>query len=281
MTQTMSNDFLKGVRLVEELSPLEELSLINISYSRLNTILDETYGCEAKYFYNYIIGLPSGSNQYAVLGNIVHRALENSVKNDTELDEPTLFAEFEYAKREFDPDGKIESKVITAGITMLRDYYERHKKERYSTKIAQYPEIIGNEESFEIVIGNGKIRGFIDLVYQLKNDIYIIDYKTGSTEVAKYKVPTNTQLGIYALAMKKRYPDKKIHASLYYLKSNNLKTHTFEEEDYINTIQTLKGQISNLVNLPFYRPTQNARTCRYCEYATGICPTGKSRTRNY
>ncbi len=274
--------YLDKVKNVDELDPLQQLGLIDVSYSRLNTLLDEKYGCDLKYFFNYIVKIRSSSGPAALLGNVIHQALEFSVKNDQELDEVTLYSEFEKALEQYDPDGTlIPQEMVSSGKIMVREYYDRHKKTKYSSTISLYPEILGNELAFEIVVAGGRIRGFIDLVYQLDDTVFIIDFKTGKNEVANYKVPTNTQLGIYALAMKKMFPDKTISASLYYLKSAKQKTHVFSDEDLEEMVGEIESQIKYLKTKKDFKPTSNEYTCRYCDYAQkAICPTGKSRLRS-
>lgn len=272
--------YLDRVRLPEELSKLEQLSLIPLSYSRLNTILDKTWGCGLKYFYQYVLKIPSESNQHAVLGNIIHEALEMAVANDKDLDEIELFAAFEMAQAKFDPNDEIEPDVIYRGKQMLNEYYMRHKKDRYSERISIYPTIIGKEVPFEIVIGTGKFRGYIDFVYEMDDIVYIIDYKSGKHEVPQKHIPTNTQLGIYALAMKKAYPDKTIHGSLYYLQSAKQKSHDYTDEDLEGIVNTLESQVKTLVDTLHFKPTENERTCYSCDYAKKeVCPTGVARLR--
>jgi ATP-dependent exoDNAse (exonuclease V) beta subunit len=274
------SNYLDRVRWVDDLSALEQLALRDVSYSRLNTILDPQWGCDLKYFYQYILKYPGGSNQAAILGNIIHEALEKSVFNDQPLDEVTLFSEFEYAQEKYDPDNEIDPEIILMGKRMLREYFERHKKDKYSSRISIYPEILGKELAFEIVISTGKIRGYIDFVYKIKDTVYVVDYKSGKHEVAEKNIPTNTQLGIYALVMKKLYPDHKIHGGLYYLKSAKLKSHLFTDEDLAGIVSTLEGQINDLVDKIHFKPTENERVCYYCTFAEqGICPTGKARLK--
>lgn len=277
----MTTDYLERVRWVDDLSEFEKLALIDVSYSRLNTVLDPFWGCEAKYYYQYILKYPGGSNSAAVLGNIIHEALENTIANDRPLDQVELLAEFEMAQKKYDPDNEIPADLIQSGKVMLREYFERHKKDKYSKIMPNvYPTILGKELQFEIVVSTGKIRGYIDFVYELDNTVYVIDYKSGKSEVAEKNIPTNTQLGIYALVMKKMYPDKNIKGSLYYLKSARLKSHTYSDEDLAGIVATLTGQINTLVDTNMFHTTQNERTCYNCEFAkNAICPTGVSRLK--
>lgn len=272
--------YLDRVRYPQDLNDLERLSLINLSYSRLNTILDKTWGCGLKYYYQYVLKYPDQSGPHALLGNIIHEVLELCIDNDKEYDEVDYFATFEVSQKKFDPENTIPADLIYKGKQMLQKYYNKHKKDKYSARISLYPTILGKELPFEIVIGNGKFRGFIDLVYEMDGVVTVCDYKSGATEVPDKYVPTNTQLGIYALAMKKAYPDKKIIASLSYLQSEKVKAHEFTDEDLEGILETLEGQVADLVGLFHFKPTTNERTCYNCTYAqNGLCPTGKSRLK--
>jgi RecB family exonuclease len=70
------------------------------------------------------------------------------------------------------------------------------------------------------VLGSYLISGYIDRIDSWGEDgVKIIDYKTGKWEVSPKDIPTNLQLGIYAMAVDYLYPDKNIYAELYYLRS--------------------------------------------------------------
>jgi hypothetical protein len=74
------------------------------------------------------------------------------------------------------------------------------------------------EDSFEIEINGIIVRGFIDLWYRIKNEIYIIDLKT-STKFSKKDLPKKSrQLLLYAIALSEKYPDYKIHLQFNMLK---------------------------------------------------------------
>lgn len=75
-----------SVKLIEELNDFEKLSLIPISYSRLNT-LDM---CEAKYFFSYILKEPQTFGAAATLGNILHKVLEEKLEPNEIIDKNQL-----------------------------------------------------------------------------------------------------------------------------------------------------------------------------------------------
>lgn len=69
------------IKQYDNLSDFEKLSLVDFSYSRIDTYNQ----CAAKYFYSYIQKEPRQFNAAATLGNIVHSVLENTLDNNKEL----------------------------------------------------------------------------------------------------------------------------------------------------------------------------------------------------
>lgn len=272
------------VKYLDEVDPLVRLALIPLSNSRIETIFGD-WGCEAKYFYNYVLKEPDPGNPAALLGNVVHQVLENLIENDVKLSLEDLHVEYKKQLKIYDPDHWINSDLRDAGSIMIDDFFEANKDEKFvsqekvETTSDKY--IIGKELGFEIAIGLAHIRGFIDRIDYLGDTIEITDYKTGKNEYPAKHIHKNLQLGIYALAAKKMYPDKQIYASLYYLRSGRKKGHLFTDDD-LNTVAKNIIDITNkLCDIKQFKTTSNKRICRYCPHAaSGICSTGK-RVLNY
>lgn len=264
-----------AVRLLDELTDLEKLALIPVSYSRLDTYFNASFGCKAKYFYQYIVKEPRGFGSAALLGNVVHQVLENCLESNMQITDE-LMAQFENefatAHQELDVDSIITQDQINTGINMLQEFVDRHSGERLGE--------IHKELPFEIVIGSALIRGFIDRVDIGTHRVSIRDYKSGSYEVAKKDVSRNLQLGLYASAASKLFPDKEIYAELYYLKSGRQKGHLFEPDDLQAIESNLTSLVSELLVRQNYEPTPNPRACYGCDYASnGVCPIGAKRVR--
>jgi RecB family exonuclease len=254
------------VKKIEDISYLEKLTLIDFSYSRIDTYLY----CPAKYFYSYILKEPRTFAPYAVLGNIIHTVLENVLDNDKELNLAELQEEYQASKQAYDPDSLISNDLIGAGKVMIDEFYDLNIGKEFN--------IYAKELEFNIIIGSYKIRGFIDRVDIINDNVYIIDYKSGKKEVAAKDVSTNFQLGIYALALSDMFPDKNITASLYYLRSGRLKSHTFSKEDLANVKESLIKMLNKIINDTNFLPTPNSRACYMCDHAkSGACGTGAYR----
>lgn len=258
-----------NIKSYDELSELEKLSLVDFSYSRLDTYNQ----CAAKYFFSYIKREPRQFNPPAVLGNIVHEVLENILSNDKPLDLLELKSEYEVNIPKWDPDKKISDDLLLAGNTILEDFYDTHSDQEFH--------IFDKEMSFELIIGTYRIIGFIDRVDIIGNRVNIVDYKTGKWEVALKNISDNLQLGIYALAASNLFPDKEIYAELYYLRSGKRKGHLFSKDDLEKVKFKLIENITSIINDNNFTPTSNVRLCSFCDHAkTEVCGVGAYRNRS-
>ncbi len=249
----------------DDLSEFEKLAVQTSSYSRLSTF----DWCPAQYFYNYITKYPQEFGDKALLGNVIHKALEVSLVDGEEVNLRDLLENYRAAYEEYDPDETIISAELYAqGIEMLQDYVAR---EAGVPTQQTTPEL-----SFNFVFHSTLFRGFIDSVYITDTDVYLIDYKSGKFEVGPKDVPTNLQLGIYALYMKHLYPDKTITAHLYYLQSGRKKGLTYTDEDFVGIQERLRATIDGVRNTTNYLPTKDKWKCKSCSYAKDdTCPTGR------
>lgn len=259
------------IRAYEDLSSIEKLSLVDMSYSRVNTYSM----CPAKYFYSYIVKEPQVFSAPAVLGNIVHDVLEDHV--GAELSYKEMAVTFEQYRNVYDPQGQINPDLLDAAYAMLAEYVDRHDGEEVN--------VLAKEKEFSIVIGPALVRGFIDRIDQIDDTcIHILDYKTGKFEETKVK--DNLQLGIYVLACSFLYPEvNTFKADLYYLRSGKRKGHTFTRNDLPNLENRITSAIYDIINDTQFNTTTNMRICGFCEHATsGTCRFGviqKSKLKRY
>lgn len=175
-------------------------------------------------------------------------------------------SEYDKHKVSYDPDGKISKELISVGETVLNEFFDENPGATFN--------VFDKEYEFKFVIGNYLVLGYIDRIDLYDDEVIIIDYKTGKWEVSQKELPNNLQLGIYALAASLAFPNKKITAELYYLRSGRHKRHTFTPEDLENVKLNIINSIQQIVNDTSFTPTSNGRICSYCEHAkTGACPT--------
>ncbi len=97
-----------------------------------------------------------------------------------------------------------------------------------------------NEWGFGIKIKNGVLQGQIDAWAELKNEIHVLDYKTGSSD---YHKKAFDQLALYTLAlvkMKQISTDKKIIHSILYPTEKKIIQKTFENALAFEKVTNLK-----------------------------------------
>lgn len=257
------------IRKYEDLTELERLSITDFSYSRIDTYIS----CPAKYFYSYILKEPRQFGAAAVLGNIVHSTLESCVSNESPLDFRYLKQEYLKQIPEWDPDELIPRELIDVGHVILDEFYDQHEDKVF--------DVFAKEMPFRFIIGSYAINGFIDRVDVIGNRVHISDYKTGKWEVSAKEAPNNLQLGIYALAASLEFPNHEIYAELYYLRSGRKKGHLFSAEDLQRVKERIIEMANKIVNEQNYLPTNQYRTCSYCDHAkSGACGVGAFRNRN-
>lgn len=255
------------IRFKDELSDLEKLALIDMSYSRLDTY-DQ---CHAKYFHTYITKEPRTFGPAAALGNVVHGVLEKAVGKPLDLGE--MLVSMVEQREKYDPGHEIGQELMEVGEHLITEFVDNHGAEVFN--------VIGNELPFQMVIGSANLIGYIDLVTRERNQIRITDYKTGKWEVASKNIPDNLQLGIYALAASHYYPGETIHAELYYLRSGRRKGHTFQPEELDAVYKRVLAQVNEIINRTNFTPTNDARACNICDHGkSGVCPIGAARLRN-
>lgn len=253
----------KLIRSRDDLTPLEDLALIDVSYSRLNT-LDF---CSAKFFYTYILREERTFGPAASLGNIIHAALE-----ETEWDRPLDLYELHQLYRQhrprFDPKNEIDDNLIDAGYQMLAEFVERHEDEAFN--------VLAVEQPFHFILGTAAFSGYIDRIDRKPDGVLsITDYKTGKNEVAAKNIAGDLQLGAYALAASLLYPEEEvIYAELYYLRSGRRKGHLFTLSDLEEIEQNLLARVNDLIETDDFKFTPNRRICSFCDFRE-ICPIGK------
>jgi len=253
------------IRTREELTPLEDLALIDASYSRLST-LDF---CAAKWFYSYTIQEPRVFGAAASLGNVIHEALEQT-DWDQELNLAELLQLYRECRPKYDPNNDIPNDLIDAGYQMLTEFVDRHKGEIFN--------VLAVEQPFHFILGTAAFSGYIDRISRNDNGILVItDWKTGKSEVAAKNIANDLQLGVYALAISQLYPDEEvIYAELYYIRSGHRKGHLFTKEDLAIVEQRLIERINGLIETDDFKFTPNKRICSFCDFKA-ICPVGKRR----
>lgn len=172
-----------------------------LSYSKMNTFFE----CPFKYYCDNVLKLTPYEDTFDTwLGSICHYILSKIYNEDYDFDK---------VKEEFIKDNSFElteeNKVFMQKV--LDELKEAITFIKGLNNISKYQEI-ECEKYIETAVDNIKFVGIVDKIMHYKNNIVIVDYKTGNPDIdlrlANYGL--NLQLPTYAYLIKTIYPDSNI-----------------------------------------------------------------------
>jgi len=239
--------------------------------------------CPRKYYYRYIEELPSLPSIYLLRGKIVHTVLENFFDIEKKIDSEDglrvhLFWLFDkiwtenYSELlELEMDERKLKSYYDESNKMLQNWFNRFRKklrnqlENGSTFSKAFKHLTPIREE-EFISKKYDVHGFIDAVYEMNDNIMIIDYKTGrkGDMTPEYRL----QLGIYAVMyeeVKGKKPnvvgiDFLNHSELMMPVDDHLITEAKREVTLIHT----KTTTENKADYPI-------KTGPLCKWSTGQC----------
>lgn len=250
---------------------LAELKLSSLSYSQITTF----EACPLKYQFRYLFHLPQAPNASLSFGISVHNALRD------------FYAELKKHPEHLDSDMQplidqfLDKNWINAGYASraiqlqekenARKALHKYYKKNHDTASVTH----AIEASFKFKLNGITISGRIDRIDKLTDGTYeIIDYKTGSAD--HYRVNTDMQLSLYALAAQKSLHIEVSKLSLHFVETGEILTTTRNEkqlakceESILETAEEIKtGQF---VPKPGYQ-------CGSCDFRL-ICPAAMAVLR--
>jgi len=194
----------------------------HLSYSQINTFSN----CPHKYKLLYIDKVKVVSESIeSYMGKVVHEVLEwmynkkldyyiwdNIEDKYKEIWKKKWHSEIYIALIKKQNDRNYFMKL---GLECLRNYYNNNSGPNIETK-----NIIDNEIVINTKIGKYTFKGVIDRLDENEEYVEIHDYKTGKANT-KRMMKKDMQLVVYLLAIKNRYPNKKIALNWHFLKKKN------------------------------------------------------------
>lgn len=245
--------------------------MIKLSVSSIDTF----NSCPKKYEYRYVekIKIDQPAHNFTEFGSCAHLILEhfhNRVTKDTPKSEykDIMKASFKDAVTDSQFDPTILRSYVWSpngdrpGFEYLKEIAGRYLEEIDKNGL---PNVIGTEVPYEFEVADGVVvRGFIDRIDKLSDGSYkVVDYKTSKDP----KYLKSFQLLVYAIAIKRMYPDAdKISGSFVLLK------HDFEEVkfdfgtmDLENAFSTILKKANAIRNEKVW-PKNQTRLCDWCEY---------------
>ena len=237
-----------------------------ISATRLKTFLT----CKRKYYYKYIEHIygheiPKDMPKEYEIGNAVHSALNNlySKKNSYESVENLrrdLNKELDLACG----DSELDKYLIAMQKRRLEKFCEAEIK-----RFNEGWHVESCEESFEVNFAGAKLTGQIDRVDKKQNEIFVLDYKTGSYATYNknsFTDATDFQLEFYYLLAGGL--GNVIGCGFYDLKDSKIVEEPFLKEK----LAVLESNLTDLLNLQEinFELCEDIKNCTFCDYAT-IC----------
>ncbi len=245
--------------------------------------------CRRKYYYQYIEKLPVQPNIHQVWGNIAHSALENFFTiNTAQLNEENFARKCRESIQTFllyhwkQSQGKLRQ--LQLNQDQERFYFEEtmlmlmnwvnHFVEDLSALMKK--KNISAEEAFvtltplreqEFASEKHSVRGFIDAIRQIDDEIQIIDYKTNSTFELKESI--KLQLAIYSLLYFEKHQKMPSKVGIFFLR-HKLKLMPVDEKLLAlakKEIEEIHQHTGCTEKIEDYPKTINS----LCKWSTGKC----------
>lgn len=233
--------------------------------------MDSYKKCPRKYYYRYIdkpdIEIPEWP--HLEFGTTAHRVLElfheylirNVVPPERWSD--LMRASFKKALKESEERDKFE--LIRDQLPYLREIIQDYLN---VMKRDGLPPVIHNELDFKIMVGDYLVRGFMDRIDKPATGHYdIVDYKTNKNP----DYLTETQLAIYALALKEKYDDVEHITGAYVLLKHGSERREFDlSPEVVERTRQKILEVGRDINTETEWEKKPTFLCNWCDYKS-IC----------
>lgn len=178
---------------------------INLSYTKLNSY----YECGFKYYLEYILKLGTFKNKFeAYLGSLIHFILSKIYDEDFDFEKnKKIFIENNYF--DFSNSNKLFlNKTCEDLKDSIKYILSFHKNSLYNNvECEKMFNIIKEHKDFTI-----NFTGIVDKILKYNDNIAIIDYKTGKTDIdlSLVNLGLKMQLSVYIYLVKNAYPESNI-----------------------------------------------------------------------
>jgi putative RecB family exonuclease len=257
---------------------MERESVPSFSHSKLTTYQQ----CPQKYKFRYIDEIPPPIRSIELhLGNTVHRALEKlyeDAKHGQTLSCDEILA---FYQQKWDEGYRPQMRIVRSGTT-ARTYleYGRQMLLAYHRRFHPFTEsaTLELEEKFLFPLSEGReIRGIIDRLAKAGDgSLEIHDYKTSRRFPTPSQAGSDTQLALYELALRHRWPGTQRITLIWHYLAFDKDISIAKTLGQLETVkQNTLGLIKRIESTSTF-PTQVTPLCDWCEYKE-ICPAMKKQ----
>ena len=239
---------------------------VKLSATRVKTFLT----CKRKYYYKYIKNIthheiPKDIPKEHEIGSAVHEALKNLyTKQNSYADKQKLKNDLDYELQAQTANNELDKFLISLQKKKLQPFV-KNEIERFNDGW----EVFSCEKTYECSFSGATLVGQIDRIDKKQNEIFVLDYKTGSYPLYNknnFMDATDFQLEFYHL-LASQLGD--VSAVAYYdLKEIKIVPEAFLEEK----LEVLKSNINDMLAKDEFNFSicEDAKNCLFCEYKV-IC----------
>ncbi|MFA6072718.1 MAG: PD-(D/E)XK nuclease family protein [Candidatus Woesearchaeota archaeon] len=245
-----------------------------------NSRLSSFEQCPQKFKFHYIDKVETEILRTieTFMGELVHLTLEKLYKDLKFLKTNTEEELIQYYDENWE-------KSWDDRILIVKDYSKDNYKKMGEKMISDYynhyapfnqGRVIGLEtQDFLDLDENYKIHIRIDRLMMMEDGVYEIhDYKTNSNLKTQPELDEDRQLAIYALGVKKLYPDAKEIILVWHFLAFDKEMRSTRTEKQLEDLRVdILSLIAKINNEKEFKPMQSA-LCDYCEYKA-LCPVWK------
>jgi putative RecB family exonuclease len=250
----------------------------SFSHSKLTTYQQ----CPQKYKFRYIDEIPPPIRSIELhLGDSVHRALEKLYADAMHGQTLSCDEILAFYQQKWDEGYTPQMRIVRSGTT-ARTYleYGRQMLLGYHRRFYPFTEstTLELEQKFVYPLSeNQELRGIIDRLARVEDGaLEIHDYKTSRRLPNSSQVTSDTQLALYELALRHRWPDSQRITLIWHYLAFDKDISIAKTLQQLETIkQNTLGLIKRIESTTSF-PTQVTPLCDWCEYKE-ICPAMKKQ----
>ncbi len=248
--------------VIEKRPPLIDIESFTASASSIRAYND----CPLKFKFQKILRVPQPPSAVLHLGTVIHSAVDEIAKKKAKGKTVSREKALEIVKERWIfrtyPNHTAEDNAMDRAKKMIGTYVE-WETSRHNT-------MVETEMPFEVRIGNVVFTGRIDrLEVNPKGDFEVVDFKTGSSSIARKDAASDIQLNIYAVAVRNLKGKLPAKATLFYVEKDKTVEYDVTDESVRDAVAAIEGTVRDILRENF-EPTPSYKACMLCPYK-GIC----------